>query len=205
MATEAGSTTAISVEGQGSQPRSSLRVFVVLFVTFALMIAVSAISLGYWTRRHLESVMREEITRNLIQKAQMLAHRVDADRSHGIGVIASQEGQAAGARATIIDTNGAVVADSESPVVSLQNEGRQAEFATALQGSPGVQTRSSNHIPVLYVAVPVSGGAVRLAYPLSDIDGAIEHFNQRLLLGSLIAVGAALLFSAVVARILPHR
>ena len=44
------------------------------------------------------------------------------------------------------------------------------EFATALSGETGIETRNHNGIPVLYVAVPVSGGAVRLAYPLADVE-----------------------------------
>ena len=136
-----------------------------LFTSFLVIIAVFALGTIHMTQRRWGSVLQDEVTRNLTQKAQMLANRVDVDHAHGIDVIASQEGQAAGARATIVDSNGKVVADSEIPVASLADEGRRPEFAAALKGSTGVETRSRNRVPVLYVAVPVSGGAVGLRIP----------------------------------------
>ena len=52
-----------------------------------------------------QASLRKEIERNLIQKTQLLAHRVETDRSgHSLADIAAQEGQAAGARVTIIDS-----------------------------------------------------------------------------------------------------
>jgi two-component system phosphate regulon sensor histidine kinase PhoR len=174
--------------------------FVMLFNAF-LVIALSAFAIVHVTQRRWASVLQDEITRNLTQKAQMLANRVDADHAHGIDVIASQEGQAAGARATIVDSNGKVVADSETPVVSLADEGRRPEFVTALKGSAGIETRSRNRVPVLYVAVPVSGGAVRLAYPMSDVETVSEQMNERFILGCAIAVLISLLASAALARI----
>jgi len=36
----------------------------------------------------------------------MFAHRVETDRQYSLAVITSQEGQAAGARATVIDPTG---------------------------------------------------------------------------------------------------
>jgi len=181
--------------------RRRMRVFAMLFISFLAMIVISASSLGYWAQRQLQSALQEAITRNLTQKAQMLANRVNVDHNHGIDVIASQEGQAAGARATIVDGNGNVVADSEISIASLGDEGRRPEFAAALHGSTGVETRSRNHAPVLYVAVPVSGGAVRLAYPLSDIDIATSQLWEMLLLGSICAAVAGLGISLLVSRI----
>jgi hypothetical protein len=53
---------------------------------------------------------------------------------------------------------------------------------------------------VLFVAVPVAGGAVRLAYPLADAEIAKAHARQVLLLGTLVAVLAALAISAVASQ-----
>jgi len=131
----------------------------------------------------------------------MLANRVNADHAHGIDVIASQEGLAAGARATIIDTNGNAIADSETAVSSLKDEGRLPEFATALRGSTGIEVRTRNSAQVLFVAVPVSGGAVRLAYPLADVDAAESEVIHRLLTGCVIAMAVAGTLSALLSRI----
>ena len=134
MATEPANVSAPAHGTAATSPRSRRGLtFGVAFLSFLVVIAIAAVSVGYGTREHLQSAVREEVTRNLTQKVQMFANRVAADRGHAMDVIASQEGQAAGARATIIDMNGNVVADSEVPLGSLQHEGRQPEFATAVR------------------------------------------------------------------------
>jgi two-component system, OmpR family, phosphate regulon sensor histidine kinase PhoR len=206
MATEPVTSNA-SGQNINSHPgrRERLRVFVMLFSAFLVIIAISVFALVHMTQRRWESVLQDEITRNLTQKAQMLANRVDADHVYGIDVIASQEGQAAGARATIVDSNGKVVADSEIAVASLADEGRRPEFVAALKGSTGVEMRSRNRVPVLYVAVPVSGGAVRLAYPMSDLETVSEQMDRRLMFGCAIAVLISLIVSAAIARVVVPR
>ena len=190
-----------SANSAPSKWRRRLLVFAVIYCCFLLIIAITAVSVGYWTREHVAGTLREEITRNLVQKAQMLANRVNADHAHNIDVIASQEGQAAGARATIVDSNGRVLADSEILAASLVDEGRRPEFITALHGSNGVETRIRNSVPVLYVAVPVSGGAVRLAYPLSDVEIASEKLKEQVLIGCAVSALGGLLLATIIVRI----
>ena len=169
------------------------------------MIAAAVISVGYTLHRYWESVLRMEIERSLTQKAQLFASRVNTDHFSKIEDITSQEGQLAGARATVVDVNGKVIADSEVLVAALETEGGRPEFLTALRGETGIETRRRNGIPVLYVAVPVSGGAVRLAYPLADIRIAVAHARQVLFMGSLIAVFAALAISALATQTVMRR
>ncbi len=99
----------------------------------------------------------------------MFAQRVESDRQHSLADITSQEGQAAGARATVIDPTGKVLADSEADPSTMENHGHRKEFVAALHGEVGVEERNSQSlgVPFVYVAAPVSGGAVRLAYPLA--------------------------------------
>lgn len=177
------------------------KVFAVTYVAFLVVIAAVAGVLGYSVRERARQVLQAEITRNLTQKTQMLANRVNADHAHGIDVITSQEGQAAGARATVVDMNGTAVADSEVVAASLPDEGRRPEFAAALHGSTGVEIRTRNGAKVLFVAVPVSGGAVRLAYPLADIETGANEVTRTLLIGSLVAALAGAVLAALVSRI----
>src|SRR5271165_2024649 len=113
-------------------------------------------------------------------------------------VIAAQEGQAAGARATIIDASGKVLADSEANPANMENHAARKEFAAALAGKIGIDERKSATvgIPFLYVAAPVSGGAVRLAYPLSDVEIIQQQVHRRMLWGSALALVIALLVAA---------
>jgi two-component system, OmpR family, phosphate regulon sensor histidine kinase PhoR len=178
--------------------RGRLSTFLILFVSFLVIIAVATVTLTGSVNRYWQGVIQDEITRDLTGKARMFAARVDTDRLHTIQDITSQEGQYAGARATVIDVNGKVLADSEIPVAALDGEGKRPEFAAALRGQTGVKSRKRNTfgVSVLYVAVPVSGGAVRLACPLADVDIATAHTRHVMFLGIAAAIIAALLVSA---------
>jgi two-component system phosphate regulon sensor histidine kinase PhoR len=137
----------------------------------------------------------------------MFATRVNTDRNTKIADLTAQVGQQAGARATVVDSNGKVLADSQVPVAALEKEGGRREFAMALRGETGIETRGRGTfaLPVLYVAVPVSGGAVRLGYSLADVENASAMARRNLWLGCLVAMFAALIISALTARMLPPR
>jgi two-component system phosphate regulon sensor histidine kinase PhoR len=181
---------------------SRLRVFVLLFIPFLVLIAAAAFATIYSTESFWQTALRDQTTRDLTQKAQMFAARVNTDRTTKIADLTSQAAQQAGARATVVDGNGKVVADSQIPVGSLENEGARPEFSAALRGETGVETRGRGAfaVPVLYVAVPVSGGAVRLAYSLTDIETAVLQERRMLVLGCIVAVLAGLIISALTAH-----
>jgi two-component system, OmpR family, phosphate regulon sensor histidine kinase PhoR len=175
------------------------RIFFKLLAAFLIVIGASAVILNFMLGRAWEASLRVEINRNLTQKTVMFAHRVENDRSHSLADIAAQEGQAAGARATIIDASGKVLADSEANPSNMEREATREEFAAALAGKTGSSERPSASlgIPFLYVAVPISGGAVRLGYPLSDVEAVRTEVRQRLAWGSALALTIALLVAAV--------
>ncbi|HEX3585370.1 MAG TPA: hypothetical protein VH024_05205, partial [Candidatus Angelobacter sp.] len=116
MATEAQAQPAT---GAPPKPASRLRVFVLLFISFLVLIAVAAFATIYSSESFWQKALRDQTTRDLTQKAQMFASRVNTDRSTKIADLTAQAGQQAGARATVVDGNGKVVADSQIPVASL--------------------------------------------------------------------------------------
>src|SRR5579871_3107773 len=174
------------------------RIFFKLLAVFLIVIAATAAIFDVVLGSAWESSLRTEIERNLTQKTLLFAHRVEIDRTHSLVEIAAQEGQAAGARATIIDSSGKVLADSESNPATMENHATRTEFAAALAGRTGENERRSATlgVPFLYVAAPISGGAVRLAYPLSDVEVVQAQVHRRLLWGSLFAVFIAMLVAA---------
>ena len=183
------------------------RIFVKLMFVFLLVIAVSAITLQVAVHTVWERTLHEEIERNLRQKTLMFAYRVEADRQHSLADITSQEGQAAGARATVIDPAGKVLADSEADPATMENHADRKEFVSALSGKVGMDERSSQAlgVPFLYVAAPVSGGAVRLALALPEI-GATDHpLAVALFWGSLAAVGFAVIVAAMASQYMGRR
>jgi two-component system phosphate regulon sensor histidine kinase PhoR len=173
------------------------RIFFKLLAVFLIVIAATAAILDVMIGGAWEASLRTEIERNLTQKALLFAHRVETDRTHTVTEIAAQEGLAAGARATIIDASGKVLADSEANPAIMENHATRKEFAAALNGKVGENERRSATvgIPFLYVAAPVSGGAVRLAYPLSDVEAVQAQVHRRLIWGSAVAFVIALLIA----------
>jgi two-component system, OmpR family, phosphate regulon sensor histidine kinase PhoR len=178
-------------------------IFFKLLAAFLVVILAAAVMFDFMLGSAWQASLRSEIERNLIQKTQLLAHRVETDRSgHSLVDIAAQEGQAAGARVTIIDPRGEVLADSESRPGATENLAQRKEFTAALSGRIGMDQRPSATIgtPFLYVAVPISGGAVRLAYPLSDVEAVSMQVHRRLEQASGLAFLFALLVAAVAAN-----
>ena len=176
------------------------RIFFKLLAVFLIVIAATAAVLYVVIGNAWEASLRAEIERNLTQKTLLFAHRVETDKSHPLSEIATQEGQSAGARATIIDASGKVLADSQSNPDAMENHSHRKECVAALKGQTGESERRSATIgiPFLYVAAPIAGGAVRLAYPLSDVEAVQAQVRHHLLWGSFFASLIALLIAAAV-------
>jgi two-component system phosphate regulon sensor histidine kinase PhoR len=174
---------------------------------FLLVIGVTAITLQLIVHAVWQHTLRDQIERNLKQKTQMFAYRVEAGGPHPLADIVSQEGQAAGARATVIDPTGKVLADSEVDPSTMDNQLHHKEFVAALAGQMGMDERKSQTVgtPFLYVAAPVSGGAVRLTYPLAEIEITDRPLGRALFWGSLTAALFALLVAAIAAQFVGWR
>ncbi|MGB7132402.1 MAG: ATP-binding protein [Candidatus Sulfotelmatobacter sp.] len=174
------------------------RIFFKLLAAFLVVIIAAAMTFDITIGGAWEASLRREIQRNLTQKAELLAHRVETDRSHSLSDIADQEGQAAGARVTVIDSAGKVLADSETSPAEMENPSSRPEFQAALSGKIGSSERRSATIgtPFLYIAVPISGGAVRLAYPLSDVEAVSAQLRRSLASASALAFIIALVVAA---------
>ena len=183
------------------------RIFVKLFLAALVVIAACTVSLDLLIGRTWENMLRREIETSLRQKTQMFAARV-ADASPGsLKQMTEQAAPAAGARITVIDSTGKVLADSEANPDTMENHAARPEFVAALQGQIGSATRLSKTIGVdlLYVAVPVPGGAVRMAYPLSSIREANREIRRDLLEGSAVAGLLALLLAFVATQSIGRR
>ena len=97
-------------------------IFLKLMAAFVVVILAAAVLFDLMLGGAWEASLRSEIERNLIQKTQLIAHGVETDRSgHSLADIAAQEGQAAGARVTIVDAAGNVLADSEASPVTMEH------------------------------------------------------------------------------------
>jgi two-component system, OmpR family, phosphate regulon sensor histidine kinase PhoR len=171
-------------------------------LVFLLVIGVTTITLQWTVHKVWERTFREQIERDLSQKTLMFAYRVDADRNHQLRDVVAQEGQAAGARATVVDPRGKVLADSEVDPSTIKNELHGKEIDLALHGELGMDERIGQvfGVPFIYVAAPISGGAVRLAYPLPEIEITDRPLTRALFWGSLTAFVIAIVIAAAAAQ-----
>jgi two-component system phosphate regulon sensor histidine kinase PhoR len=183
------------------------RIFFKLMFVFLLVIGVTAITLQWTVREVWERTLREQVERDLQQKTLMFAHRVESDRQDSLADITSQEAQAAGARATVVDPTGKVLADSEVDPAKMENHAQRTEFVSALAGHLGMDQRKSQSlgVPYLYVAAPVSGGAVRLAYPLPEMEITERPLALALFWGSFSAFVFAVVVAAAAAQYVGRR
>ena len=123
------------------------RIFFKLLAAFVLVIMAATLTLDFSVRRAWERSLTSEIERNLNQKTLLFAHRVEIDHEHSLQDIASQEGQAAGARATIIDHEGNVLADS--PEVATA---RSSPVNAVRAGAPRPSSREATRVKVVSTA-----------------------------------------------------
>jgi len=183
------------------------RIFFKLFIFFILVIGAGTVTLNLTVRSAWERSVFSTVERNLSQKALMFANRARSSSPDQYAVVAKEVADAAGARATIIDRSGRVLADSQVNPAEMENHATRPEFAAALQGKVGENSRTSQTVGVdfLYVAAPIPNGAVRLAYPLSSIEHVNSQVMKYLIRASLFAVVVAALLALLASRSISRR
>ena len=183
------------------------RIFVKLFLAALVVIAACTLCLDFLISRAWENMLRAEIATSLRQKTQMFAARVEGAPPATLDQITRQAATAAGTRVTVIDSSGKVLADSEADPDKMENHATRPEFVAALHGQIGSSTRLSKTVGVelLYVAAPIPGGAVRMAYPLNAIRDANRQIRRDLIEGSALAGLFALLLAFVATQSIGRR
>ena len=183
------------------------RIFLKLVAAFIAVIAAATLTLDIAVRRSWETSLYEEIERALTQKALMFAERVRNEPEHSPQEIATGVARTSGARATIIRQDGTVLADSEADSAKMENHAGRPEVREALQGRVGSSSRESHTVGIdfLYVAAPIPGGAVRLAYPLNAIAEANRQVRKTLIGASLLAMLIATFIAAIAAQSITKR
>jgi two-component system, OmpR family, phosphate regulon sensor histidine kinase PhoR len=184
------------------------RVFTKLLLAFVVLIAVATLVLDVAVRRAWEASLRNEITRSLEEKVRLFADEAQRTPASEYPALVKRVMTAVNARATIITQTGLVLADSEANPDKMENHATRPEFIQALQhGQLGANTRTSHTLGIdfYYVAAPIPGGAVRLAYPLEALKQAAWHVRKTLLVSSLIALLLATLLAAYIAHQIESR
>ena len=176
------------------------RIFIKLIVAVFCVLVVALAAVDFLASQVAERTYVERVTGDMEARGRMLA-RTGLDlliRENRLAGVA----QAAGMRLTLVATDGKVLADSEAAAAQMENHASRPEIAQALNGVTGSDTRLSSTVKnrFLYVAVPVTGGALRLAMPLRNIDEHVREIRNQLLAAVAIAFLPAILVAALFAR-----
>jgi two-component system phosphate regulon sensor histidine kinase PhoR len=109
-------------------------------------------------------------------------------------------------RITVIDKEGAVLADTEKDPATMENHKIRPEVIDALSGGMGKSMRLSVTLEeeMLYVALPVEKdskilGVVRMSIPLKQINGLLKDLQMRIIIAiaiiTILSIGIAFLLS----------
>jgi two-component system phosphate regulon sensor histidine kinase PhoR len=182
-------------------------IFAKLLVAAAAVILVATVTLDTAVTHFWEASLRNQIRLSLTEKTQMLAHEVRDVSRPELQREVKEAANLANARATVITAQGKVLADSEANPPEMENHATRPEFIAALHGQLGSNARRSHTLGIefLYVAAPVQGGAVRLAYPLVEIQEAVWRVRKTILEASALALITAILLAIVVSTLIARR
>jgi two-component system, OmpR family, phosphate regulon sensor histidine kinase PhoR len=178
-----------------------------LLAIFLGLILLTTLLVDLSVRRVFQKTLEAEIERALISKAKLIADDVNALPSEQMAGLVESRASSAQSRITIIDGSGTVLADSEANPGAMENHAARAEVAAALRGETGIARRRSvtTNEPYLYAAVPANVGAVRLAYPLAEIEKAVALAQRNLILASLVVLPLVIFLALWIAHSITQR
>ncbi|HKV06249.1 MAG TPA: ATP-binding protein [Candidatus Acidoferrales bacterium] len=176
-----------------------------------VLLAVDFYSSGVLRRDHLRSA--DDKLASLLQIAQARPPRLD-DKTE-LRAWTEWLGRS-GARVTVIDNTGLVLADSQHDPDTMENHSNRPEIRQAFAAGEGQSVRHSATLgrDLVYRAVryQVSGAApfvIRMALPLAQVDASVAELRRRiygasfviLLLGGLISLVSFRLFASRIERL----
>ncbi|MGA2433686.1 MAG: ATP-binding protein [Bryobacteraceae bacterium] len=187
-------------------------IFRKLLLSALALIAITLVVLDFNLTRYTDRHERQVVSETLAAEARILANEPGTVPPAALAGWARDAGKRSGARVTVIDPGGSVLADSEHASGSMENHAGRPEVREARRGGVGFDTRRSATLDVdlTYVAVPLayggkSGFVLRLALPLRKLDEAIAAVRWRIAASSALAASIALLMAYVFSRSFTRR
>lgn len=154
----------------------------------------------------------ENVEQRLASQARLACAEASIVSRGELEAWARVTGARAQARVTIIDPQGAVLADSEHDPETMENHFGRPEVRDARQNGSGTSIRHSATLDrdLCYFAVPFNYGGtaqhiLRLAVPLEDVDSAVAAVRWRILGASLVAALVALIIAYFFSRSFTRR
>jgi two-component system phosphate regulon sensor histidine kinase PhoR len=191
----------------------SSRIFWKLYAAFVALVLVSAVTSLVLVERSVERDEKRQIESSLSSRLALLqdiAAGVLKERSYdALRARMHALGQETGARLTVIDAQGVVVADSEEQAERMDNHLDRPEIQQALTtGAEGEAVRFSATLrsTLVYRARQVRSadhellGFVRASLPQTELEARLAHLRGMALIGGAVGALAGLIVAWMVAR-----
>ena len=183
-----------------------MRIFLKLIGGLLCMLLLALVTVDYYVTKVAQDTYIENLVQQVADKGRILEIAlVNPEKLDGARVRALA--QAAGGRITLVRSDGTVLVDSDANPAEMENHRSRPELVQAFRGEVGWTTRQSATlgVPFGYVAVPVPGGAIRVAVPLSKIDLQVNQIRRKILASTALAFLPAFLLAALLARYISRR
>ncbi len=180
------------------------------YTTLGAVVLVSIVVFGTLTLAQLQIDTRSNIEQSLTNQAAILRHYLRPYLEAGDQITQAQlvslvEG--GGARGTVIDAEGGVIADNRQEPGVMDNHRERPEVLQATSEGFGVSERFSTTIGenMLYVALRVQSdqayiGFIRVAIPLADLEAQHAVIRNRLMFSASVIVAVFLGIGFLAAR-----
>jgi two-component system phosphate regulon sensor histidine kinase PhoR len=179
------------------------------------LVLVVGLVFGAVAHRGITERARERLSSSLEANARLAAELLGpepfaaprrAEAQGRVGAI----GRATGMRVTLIAADGTVVADSDvipEALAGVENHASRPEVAEALAGRTGRDERRSGSVgrPFLYLAIPLAGGALRLAADSARVEAEVGALSRALLVAGAAGLALAAALAAGFATLLTRR
>ncbi len=178
------------------------RIFVKLIVGVLCVLIVALAAIDVLVTKQAEDTYIQERRRELQEKARMLARLSDSGFSELTHEEFQQLGRRAGIRMTVVRPDGVVLADSVADPATMDNHSGRPEIAEAFRSGAEYSLRESPTVGVemLYYAIRIPIGVLRLAVPVSDIQQQVKAIRMETLISLIYAFLPAMLVAALFAR-----
>lgn len=169
-----------------------------LFACFVAVIFSGLLVLYFYLTPRLSRFLHDDIEKTLTEKSLLVRDRLEVLSAaewnqQVIDPIVDRSSGELHARLTVVDRSGRVLGDSEldgEALAKIENHLGRSEIQQALTTSHGMSRRYSTTLDqdMMYVAVKMNHGFVRVALPLTVVEQTIRGVKHAVLIAALMAL-----------------
>lgn len=179
-------------------------------VPITLLFVIIIITLSIFLTNSMKQNYENDLYHNLAIQAELLGEELstnifEPENENKLNLLVSRFSSTLQCRVTIINSDGTVVADSESDPARMDNHMGRPEVQEALNGGSGYEVRYSKttSVSMLYAAVrheleDETVRIIRLAVPIDVINIRVSNMNRVIWIGGLAAIILAFLITLLI-------